>query len=125
MPVCIFIPQDLQEIVNNQDEFSTIESRNNGRNNQPFSSDQQQNGRFLFNSGTGGNLFLKTATFGITSTCTAVTFVTCIAFNVAVAPPVPACNRRKRDSGYDASDLFLDGDSFTSQYPIFASKVML
>ena len=111
--------------MDNQDEFSTIESRNNGRNNQPFSSDQQQNGRFLFNSGTGGNLFLKTATFIITSTCTAVTIVTCIAFDDVAAPaPVKPC-RRKRDSGDDASDLLLDGDSFTSQYSIFASKVML
>ena len=111
--------------LNNEVGFANVESR---RMNYkplkplPFS---QQNGRFFFNSGTGTspnaynvgyNPLLKTATFTITSTCTALTIVSCIAFPGAV----PALCVRKREIGPGLLD-----EDYDTQFSIKPAEVRL
>ncbi|KAI9559225.1 hypothetical protein GHT06_016014 [Daphnia sinensis] len=86
---------------------------------------QQDGGqnRFLFNSGSSsiGNPLLKTVTFTITSTCTALSITTCVAMSNLSPNPVACAGRRRRFAEYnDEQD-----EDIAAQYPIVPSEVKI
>lgn len=92
--------------------------------------DKGSNARFLYNllglntpTTSLPNFLLKTVTFTLTSTCTALSFVTCVP-RAYVDPPLPAsaatCVRRRQiDSSHD------DINDQAEQFPILPSRVQL
>ncbi|KZS14696.1 Uncharacterized protein APZ42_020079 [Daphnia magna] len=79
---------------------------------------QDENGenRFLFNSGSStsiGNPLLKTVTFTITSTCTALSVTTCVVMSNLSPNPVACAGRRRRFIEYNNEQ----GDGVETEYP--------
>ncbi|XP_057368658.1 uncharacterized protein LOC130689734 [Daphnia carinata] len=79
--------------------------------------------RFLFNSGSSsiGNPLLKTVTFTITSTCTALSITTCVAMTNLSPNPVACAGRRRRFAEYNDEQ----GEDIAAQFPIVPSEVKI
>jgi hypothetical protein len=74
--------------------------------------------RFLTGSSIG-NPLLKTVTFTITSTCTALSVTTCVAISNLSPNPVACAGRRTRFAEYNDEQ----GEDIEAQYPIIPSKI--
>ncbi|XP_057368659.1 uncharacterized protein LOC130689735 [Daphnia carinata] len=85
--------------------------------------DETGQNRFLFNSGSSsiGNPLLKTVTFTITSTCTALSVTTCVAISNLSPNPVACAGRRRRFAEYNDEQ----GEDIAAQYPIVPSEVRI
>jgi hypothetical protein len=85
----------------------------------------QQRGENRFLSGSGstsiGNPLLKTVTFTITSTCTALSVTTCVAISNLSPNPVACNGRRRRFAEYNDEQ----GEDIGAQYPIIPSEVRM
>nr|CAH0110650.1 unnamed protein product [Daphnia galeata] len=81
------------------------------------------NARFLSGSSSSsiGNPLLKTVTFTITSTCTALSVTTCVAISNLSPNPIACAGRRKRFAEYNDEQ----GEDIGAQYPIIPSEVRI
>ncbi|XP_032798089.2 uncharacterized protein LOC116934734 [Daphnia magna] len=79
--------------------------------------------RFLLNSGSSsiGNPLLKTVTFTITSTCTALSVTTCVAMTNLSPNPVACAGRRRRFAEYNDEQ----GKDIAAQYSVVPSEVRI
>uniref|UniRef100_A0A0P5UJV4 Uncharacterized protein n=1 Tax=Daphnia magna TaxID=35525 RepID=A0A0P5UJV4_9CRUS len=75
--------------------------------------------RFFFNSGSSssiGNPLLKTVTFTITSTCTALSITTCVAMSNLSPNPVACAGRRRRFIEYSDGQSEDNGTQDDAEY---------
>jgi hypothetical protein len=75
----------------------------------------------FFSGSTIGNPLLKTVTFTITSTCTALSVTTCVAIANLSPNPVACAGRRRRFAEYNDEQ----GEDIAAQYPIIPSEVRM
>ncbi|EFX72916.1 hypothetical protein DAPPUDRAFT_253730 [Daphnia pulex] len=68
-----------------------------------------------------GNPFVKTFTFTISSTCTALSVTTCVAISNLSPNPVACNGRRRRFAEYNDEQ----GEDIAAQYPIIPSEVRI
>ncbi|XP_046638446.1 uncharacterized protein LOC124316501 [Daphnia pulicaria] len=75
----------------------------------------------FFSGSTIGNPLLKTVTFTITSTCTALSVTTCVAIANLSPNPIACAGRRRRFAEYNDEQ----GEDIGAQYPIIPSEVRI
>ncbi|XP_045028511.1 uncharacterized protein LOC116920977 [Daphnia magna] len=108
-------------------DYNNVQGRVKGYKplHQDVSMEREEMGqnRFLLNSGSSsiGNPLLKTVTFTITSTCTALSVTTCVAMTNLSPNPVACAGRRRRFAEYNDEQ----GDDIAAQYPIVPSEVRI
>ncbi|XP_059351837.1 uncharacterized protein LOC130689399 isoform X2 [Daphnia carinata] len=109
-------------------DYSNAQARVKGygpmRQDTSTAEEEMGQNRFLLSSGSSSSMrnpLLKTITFTITSTCTALSITTCVAMTNLSPNPVACAGRRRRFAEYNDEQ----GEDITAQYPIIPSEVRI